>query len=227
MNTETPLLGKVALVTGGARRIGAAICRELAARGATVAVHYHHSEVEAIAQTRVLGHGVFALRGDVATPEGCDAIFQEVMEWTGRLDILVNNAAVFEPDQAAADVLSCMYAVNVTAPLHLSARLFENRREACILHLLDQRIVSAPQEDGNFSAYVASKRELAASVGRLAKEYGPFLRVNGVSPGAVLAPEQVREPAGPRILGPRPTCEDVADAVGFLARASSITGQIL
>ena len=115
------LQGKTALVTGGARRIGAAICRALAARGAVVAVHYHHSEAEAVALGRELANGTLTVRGDLSQPAEREWIFREVAEWLGRVDILVNNAAQFVRD-GEADV-AAMRAVNVTAPLDLAARV--------------------------------------------------------------------------------------------------------
>ncbi len=223
MGAADSLAGKTALVTGGARRLGAAICRELAARGAAVAVHYRRSEAEAIAMNRVLKHGVFSLRGDLANPQEREWIFREAAEWLGRVDLLVNNAALFgrdgELDPAA------LRAVNVEAPLDLAARVAAQPGGGCVIHVLDSRI--ARPETGPFRAYAATKRELADSVARLAREWTPKTRVNGVAPGPVLAPEGVREAAGDLPLGRRPTPEDVARAVAFLAENESVTGQIL
>ena len=223
MGAADSLAGKTALVTGGSRRLGAAICRELAARGAAVAVHYRRSEAEAIAMNRVLKHGVFSLRGDLANPQEREWIFREAAEWLGRVDLLVNNAALFgrdgELDPAA------LRAVNVEAPLDLAARVAAQPGGGCVIHVLDSRI--ARPEAGPFRGYAATKRELADSVVRLAREWAPKTRVNGVAPGPVLAPEGVREAAGDLPLGRRPTPEDVARAVAFLAESGSITGQIL
>ena len=215
--------GKTALVTGGARRLGAAICRELAARGAAVAVHYRRSEAEAIAMNRVLKHGVFSLRGDLANPQEREWIFREAAEWLGRVDVLVNNAALFGRDGEVAP--ADLRAVNVEAPLDLAARVAAQPGGGCVIHVLDSRI--ARTETGPFRAYAATKRELADSVARLAREWAPRTRVNGVAPGPVLAPEGVREAAGDLPLGRRPTPEDVARAVAFLAENESVTGQIL
>ncbi len=223
MSTDGDLRGKVALVTGGARRIGAAICRELAARGASVVVHYRHSEAEAIGLTRILGSGVFSVRGDLSCPEECRLVFQEAVEWMGRVDLLVNNAAQFVSDDAAD--LAPMRAVNLEAPLSLSRQMAEAGGEGAIIQMLDTRITRA--ESGNFSAYAATQRELAESVERLAREVAPRIRVNGVAPGPVLAPEGVREAAGTLPLGRRPTTEEVARAVAFLAESESVTGQVL
>lgn len=223
MGAADSLAGKTALVTGGSRRLGAAICRELAARGAAVAVHYRRSEAEAIAMNRVLKHGVFSLRGDLANPQEREWIFREAAEWLGRVDILVNNAALFARDGEIdpAD----LRAVNIEAPLDLAARAAAQPGGGCVIHVLDSRI--ARPETGPFRAYAATKRELADSVARLAREWAPKTRVNGVAPGPVLAPEGVREAAGDLPLGRRPTPEDVARAVAFLAESDAVTGQIL
>lgn len=223
MGAAGSLAGKSALVTGGSRRIGAAICRELAARGAGVVVHYRHSEAEAIAMNRVLKHGVFSVRGDLADPREREWVFREAAEWMGRVDILVNNAAVFARDgELAADAVR---AVNVEAPLDLARRVAAQAGGGCVIHVLDARI--ARPEAGPFREYAATKRELAESVARLAREWAPDTRVNGVAPGPVLAPEGAREAAGDIPMGRRPTPEDVARAVAFLAESDSVTGQIL
>ena len=223
MGAADSLAGKTALVTGGSRRVGAAICRELAARGAAVAVHYRRSEAEAIAMNRVLKHGVFSLRGDLANPQEREWIFREAAEWLGRVDLLVNNAALFARD-GEIDPAE-LRAVNVEAPLDLARRVAAQPGGGCVIHVLDSRI--ARPETGPFRAYATTKRELADSVARLAREWAPKTRVNGVAPGPVLAPEGVREAAGDLPLGRRPTPEDVARAVAFLAENESVTGQIL
>ena len=223
MGAAGSLAGKSALVTGGSRRLGAAICRELAARGAAVVVHYRHSEAEAIALNRALKHGVFSVRGDLANPQEREWIFREAAEWMGRVDILVNNAATFARDgkiDAAA-----LRAVNVEAPLDLARRVAEQAGGGCVIQMLDSRI--ARPEAGPFREYAATKRELADSVAKLAREWAPRTRVNGVAPGPVLAPEGARELAGEIPLGRRPTPEDVARAVAFLAESEAVTGQIL
>ena len=223
MGETGSLQGKAALVTGGSRRLGAAICRELAARGAAVVVHYRHSEAEAIALNRVLKHGVFSVRSDLANPEEREWTFREAAEWMGRVDILVNNAALFARDGEIEPAV--LHAVNVDAPLDLARRVAAQAGGGCVIHVLDARI--ARPEAGPFRQYAATKRELADSVARLAREWAPKTRVNGVAPGPVLAPEGAREAAGEIPLGRRPTPEDVARAVAFLAESESVTGQIL
>ena len=223
MGETGSLQGKAALVTGGSRRLGAAICRELAARGAAVVVHYRHSEAEAIALNRVLKHGVFSVRSDLANPEERDWTFREAAEWMGRVDILVNNAALFARDGEIEPAV--LHAVNVDAPLDLARRVAAQAGGGCVIHMLDARI--ARPEAGPFRQYAATKRELADSVARLAREWAPKTRVNGVAPGPVLVPEGVHEVASEIPLGQRPTPEEVARAVAFLAESDAVTGQVL
>lgn len=223
MSVAGSLAGKTALVTGGARRIGAAICRELAARGASVAVHYFRAEAEAIAMNRTLRHGVFSVRGDLADPRQCAWIFREAAEWLGRVDVLVNNAASFVRD-GEADPAALRH-LNVRVPLRLARMVAAQPGGGCVVHVLDSRI--ARPAAGPFRQYAESKRALARSVRRLARRWAPDTRVNGVAPGPVLAPEGAREPAGKIPLDRRPTPEDVARAVAFLAESEAVTGQIL
>jgi NAD(P)-dependent dehydrogenase (short-subunit alcohol dehydrogenase family) len=223
MGDAGSLAGKTALVTGGSRRLGAAICRALAARGAAVAVHYRRSEAEAIALNRALKHGVFSVRGDLANPQEREWVFREAAEWLGRVDVLVNNAALFARDETID--AATLRAVNVEAPLDLARRVAAQAGGGCVIQMLDARI--ARPAAGPFREYAATKIELAESVAKLAREWAPNMRVNGVAPGPVLAPEDVREAAGALPLGRRPTPDDVANAVAFLAENESVTGQIL
>ena len=223
MSEVLSLTGKSALVTGGSRRLGAAICHALAERGASVVVHYRHSEAEAIALNRILSHGVFSVRGDLSKPKEREWVFREALEWMGRVDILVNNAALFARDgEMDPDLLR---EVNVEAPLDLARRVAAQPGGGCVIQMLDCRI--AREDSSPFQAYASTKREVAESVRRLAQAWAPQTRVNGIAPGPVLAPERVSEAAGELLLGRRPTPEDVARAVVFLAENESVTGQIL
>ena len=224
MAATDSLKGKVALVTGGARRIGAEICRELAARGACVAVHYLRSEAGAVEMNRTLGNGVFSVRGDLSTRQGCEWVFREAAEWAGRVDVLVNNAAAFGRD---GDVDAArMRAVNLEAPLALAEMVARQDGGGCVVQMLDCRIARG-WDAGDFSAYAETKRALADSVARTAREWAPGTRVNGVAPGPALAPEGVRDAAGALPLGKRPTALEIARAVAFFAECESATGQIL
>ncbi len=238
-----------ALVTGGALRIGRAICRALARQGRPVVVHCFRSRPEAeelAASIRSEGGQAWIVQGDLRPPGSCRRIVTEAWEQAGGLTLLVNNAAVFRKDAllttTAEDNLE-QVRLNFLAAAQLmrefAARVLEEpvappcgrRGVGRIINLLDSRISRI--EAGELS-YQVSKHMLAALTLSAARELAPCITVNAVAPGPVLPPEfgqqadkRGREPAGPIPLGQRPTPEDVADAVAFLARATGITGEIL
>lgn len=224
-----PLAGRTALVTGGARRIGAAIVRELTAAGATVWFHCNRSRTAAEALLADLGpRGGGVLTADLAAPDARAVLYAEAKRQSGGIDVWINNAALFVPDTAPADALATQRAVNHDAPLHFLDALAADRRPACVIHLLDARIARPPATDAPFSSYAATKRDLASTLVPTATALAPLgLRVNAIAPGDVLPPEAHRERARPFPLPHRPTPADVARAAVFLASSPTLTGQIL
>lgn len=235
------LQGKTVLVTGGARRIGAAICRRLHAAGANVLVHYRSSALEA----RALHEELNARRADSAALAQTDLLkaaaatqlVQAALERFGRLDVLVNNASSFYPtaigeitEQAWEDIVG----TNLKAPLFLAqaaaAELRKNR--GTIVNIVD---IHAALPMRNHAVYTAAKGGLAALTRALARDLGPEVRVNGVAPGTILWPENETwrdEVARQRIISQTVLKrigepEDIAGAVEFLIAAPYITGQIL
>ena len=128
---SSPLEDKVALVTGGASRIGAEISRVLANAGASVAVHCHRSLAAAedlVEDIEAEGGDAFVVRGDLAEEDDRDAIIESVIEHGGRLDVLVNNASIFESiplDELTSDAARMMWIVNAEAPLMMTKNLGE------------------------------------------------------------------------------------------------------
>ena len=236
---DQTLTDRVALVTGGGRRLGRTIALALGGEGASVAVHYNASDrgAEAVCELLTSG-GVDArpFRSDLSDPGGLDDLVHRVWRWGGRLDVLVNNASVFPPGRLAdmqfADLTSNM-AVNAWAPLALTrslwARASAAAMEASVVNLLDSRLVGG---DPLHAAYFLSKAALSEITRMAAREFGPVLRVNGVAPGPILAPEgkdaaylrQQRERLPLRRWGGP---EQVAHAVVFLSAAAHVTGQTL
>ena len=171
--------------------------------------------------------------GDLAAVGGPDAVFAAALAQAGRIDALVNNAAVFAR-QPLADAIAAdfdrQWRVNALAPMLLTQRLADHlkRRDAvgCAVNLLDQRIT---QPDAMAVPYLVSKKALEAYTLSAALAFAPRLRVNAVAPGAVLPPTDTaaREAAGEFPLSVRPTVCQVAAAVRFLLEAESTTGQIL
>ncbi len=226
--------GRAALVTGGAKRIGEAIVRRLAAEGYAVAVHCRGSRVEAEALAASLPHGGAVVEGDLADV-GCARIVEEAVAALGRLSLLVNNASLFAVD-ALADLDPARFdshmAINLRAPALLSRRFAEQAEpsdDPSIVHIVDQRVRKlTPQA---FS-YTLSKAGLAAATVTMAQALAPRIRVNGVGPGPTAAnPTTARQawrkrpPARPwgRAVSP----DDIAEAVAYLAKARSVTGRSL
>ncbi len=229
MNLEN----KVALVTGGAVRIGRAICEALAASGCRVVIHCRRSGREAGILARRLrraGAQAWVVRADLTAPGACERVMARACRLAGGVDILVNNAAVFHKHTLRTTTPAALrseWAANLAAPLFLVRAFASRTRRGKIVNLLDRRIVSSRPDA---VPYALSKKALAELTRLAARELAPGIAVNGVAPGAVLAAAgsgNAREKAGPRLLGRRPAPADVAEAVLFLLRADAITGQVI
>jgi pteridine reductase len=227
---------KLALVTGGHRRLGAVISARLAADGWTLAIHgAHDAEPDAVlakvfARHATTWHGFVA---DLADAAAVDALVPAVSGHFGRApDLLVNNASRFVDDKAAsatAHELAAHHAVNTAAPIALALALHRAGNRGAIVNIIDQRVRN-PVPD-QFS-YGLSKAALAAATRTLAVSLAPLLRVNAVAPGLTLPTRDYDDALMARIaaampLGRLPSPSDIADAVAFLASAESVTGQTL
>jgi NAD(P)-dependent dehydrogenase (short-subunit alcohol dehydrogenase family) len=226
------LNNRIALVTGGATRVGRVLCLELAVAGCAVVVHYHRSRRAAEALVNTLqrrGGRAAALQADLTEPAECRRLIGAAKRALGRPDILINNAAVFHRRDlrhtSAAD-LRAAFDLNLIAPV-LLMRYFAAQTDAGrIVNVLDQRIVSNRFDT---FAYSLSKKSLAAATAAAALELAPKCTVNAVAPGPVLLPRRpaAREPAGSIPLKRRPTPSDVAAAVLFLLKSDAVTGQVI
>ncbi len=241
------LQGKVALVTGSARRIGAVTVRTLHQQGATVIVHYRNSADDANALCDELN----ALRKDsciIQQAELSDVIslktmIDNIISESGRLDILINNASSFYPTvigEIKESDWDKLMGSNLKAPLFLSqaAAPYLKKTQGCIINMVDIHSVRPLREH---PVYCAAKAGLAMLTKSLAKELGPDIRVNGVSPGAILWPEtDEAENDSPEILAQHQSildktslkrsgsAEDIANAILFLlTQADYITGHII
>lgn len=229
------LTGQTALVTGGAVRIGRAISLALARAGADVVIHHHRSAAPARALRReveALGRRAFCVRGDLRREADVRRLVRASREKGGRLDILVNNAAVFHKDSlraVTARKLREEFEVNLFAPLLLLRAFAEEGGGRSVVNLLDRRITSLDRE---CIPYVLSKMALAGATRIAALDLAPRIRVNAVAPGAILPPpgkgaKYLKDMAGPVPLRRRCAPEDVADAVLFLLQNDALTGQII
>ncbi|MBI4544681.1 MAG: SDR family oxidoreductase [Gemmatimonadetes bacterium] len=232
------LAGKVALVTGGARRLGRAFCLGLARAGADVVLHYFRSAEAAqhtAAEIVSLGRRVLTVPADVAQKAEVDALVRRTADSFGRLDVLVNSAATFESgpllgiQEAEWDRV---LAVNLKGPFLLAqaaAPLLRQGGGGCIINLAD---LSAFQPWPAYAHHSVSKAGLVHLTRVLARALAPDIRVNCIAPGTVLPPEdytdeqikQSREASALKRLG---SPDDVVEALLFLVRSDFITGQVL
>jgi len=237
---DNSLTGKVALITGGAHRIGADIARYLHAEGMNLVIHYRNSQEAAHKLQQELHaerpDSVVLVRGNLLTNGVPSNLVFETTESFGRLDVLVNNASTFYPTpigQASEKEWDDLIGTNLKAPFFLSqaaaTALIEN--EGCIVNIAD---IYGDRPLKNHTIYSVAKAGLIMMTKSLARELGPKVRVNSVAPGVILWPEnQLDDMAKHRIIASTPlkrsgNTEDVARTVLFLVRdAEFITGQIM
>jgi NAD(P)-dependent dehydrogenase (short-subunit alcohol dehydrogenase family) len=217
------------LITGGAKRLGAAMARGVAAAGYKVVIHASKSAAEAAALAEELGG--FFLLGDLADPAAPAAIIDEAVRKAGPLFGLINNASRFEFDSAhtvSAETIAAHMAPNLVAPV-LLARHFASRltlERGVIINVLDQKLANL---NPDFFSYTMSKAALAAATEMFAMALAPRVRVCGIAPGLTMkAPNQTEQKfakawrANPLQRGSTP--EDIARAAVFILQTPSITG---
>jgi NAD(P)-dependent dehydrogenase (short-subunit alcohol dehydrogenase family) len=223
------------LVTGAARRIGRAVSLALASSGADVIVHHSRSAAAAaslVAELEALGVRAVSLQADLGDPEEAEGLVARARARAGRIDGLVNNASVFEPetlDAASIDHLVRDVKVNAWAPFVLTRALARQSGRGKVVNLLDARLSGL---DLGHVSYFLSKHLLAVLTRMTAVAFAPGLTVNAVAPGLILPPPGKDEAyLAPLALelplerhgGP----EDVARAVLFLLESDFVTGQVI
>jgi NAD(P)-dependent dehydrogenase (short-subunit alcohol dehydrogenase family) len=229
---------RTALVTGGARRIGAAIARDLAANGWRILVHYNRSkaDAEALADGIVRGGGTCGLiRADLTSRADVETVFPRALEKVERIDCLINNAAAFRYD--SIETLSwpswdAHMAANLAAPAFLCrdfARQIPETGEGVIINLLDQKVANL---NPDFLSYTVSKVALRGLTETLALALAPRIRVCGIAPGVTLisgkqTPQSFEKAFKATPLGRSSTVEDIVAAARFILSTRSLTGQVL
>jgi len=232
--------GQWALITGAGRRIGACIARTLHAAGAGVVIHYRASAEPADALAAELNArragSALTVRADLLETGGFTDILAGIVEQTGRLDILVNNASSFYPTPLASiteQQWDDLIGTNLKAPLFLSQAAAPHLLSVggVIVNIVD---IHATRPLRNHAVYGPAKAGLAMLTRSLARDLAPTIRVNGVSPGAILWPEDdMSEQIKQNIIGQVPmrragAPEDIAGCVLYLVRdAGYVTGQII
>jgi pteridine reductase len=237
---DDDLTGKVALITGAARRIGAAIARRLHASGASVVLHYRGAEAEAAHLEAELNaaraKSACKVKADLLAPIAPRALVSTAIERFGRLDVLVNNASTFYPTAVGsieAGHWEELMGSNLRAPLFLAQEAAPQLKKngGAIVNVAD---IHAERPLKGYLVYSVAKSGLVALTRALALELAPEIRVNGVAPGAIAWPDdgQFEPSERERIVATTPLArlgspEEIARAVHFLATAPFVTGQIL
>jgi pteridine reductase len=232
--------GKVALVTGGAIRLGRAIVESLCAGGATVAVHHHGSgsaAAELVAKLQATGRRAQAFSADLTDDAQLEGLARQVEAALGPVSVLVNSAARFTRadllDTTPA-MLDAEWRLNARAPFLLTralARGLVARREGVVVNVLD--IGGAFVPTPHYAAYGMTKAAMRMLTELLAVELAPHVRVNGVAPGTILPPESLPEADRERLRSRIPLerlgrPEEVAETVRFLVTGPEfITGQVI
>jgi NAD(P)-dependent dehydrogenase (short-subunit alcohol dehydrogenase family) len=228
----------VALVTGAGRRIGRAIALALAADGWDVAVHFHRSRTEArevVTQIEALGRRAVALACDLGDEAQVRQLLPAALEALGPVSCVVNNASLFDYDNAASFTTARLDAhmrANLAAPVLLAQALHEATPEggqAVVINLLDQKLYNL---NPDFLSYTLSKAALQTATTMLAQQLAPKVRVVGIAPGITLVSGEQSEAGFQQAhqatpLGRSSTPQDVAESVCYVARARALTGTTL
>jgi NAD(P)-dependent dehydrogenase (short-subunit alcohol dehydrogenase family) len=226
---------KVAVVTGGAKRVGAAIVEALAAEGYAVVIHCNTSRDEAEALAARIGARAAVVSADLADPVAVAGLLAEAAQPFGPPTLLVNSASVFLADTLhTIDVPTWnrQFSVNIRAPSVLAkefAALLPEGEDGQIVNIIDQRVWKLTPQ---FYSYTLSKAALWAATRTMAQTLAPMIRVNAVGPGPVLPNvhdgiELFLEEAAGTPLGRSVAPEEIAAAVVYLAGARSVTGQMI
>jgi NAD(P)-dependent dehydrogenase (short-subunit alcohol dehydrogenase family) len=230
-----------ALVTGAGRRVGRALALALATAGLDVAVHYRGSADEAdevVSQVRAMGRNAIAVAADLTQPQDTAILVARAAAAIGPLQLLINNASLFEADRFGAlnvDLWDRHFETNLRAPI-LLAQAFAAQvpvaledGEAMILNILDQRVL---HPNPQFFSYTLSKSALFTATRTMAQALAPRVRVNAVGPGPTLASIHqdastfaAEAQATPLARAVAP--QDICAAVLYLMSARSVTGQML
>lgn len=239
---ENSLTGKTALITGGARRVGAEIARTLHAQGMNLVIHYRASKDDAhVLKTELekqRPHSVSLVQGDLLKVAQLDSIVEAAVAAVGRLDALVNNASSFYPTpvgSATEHQWDDLIGTNLRAPFFLSQAAWPHLKKThgCIVNIAD---IHGERPIKRYPIYSAAKAGLVMLTKSLARELAPEVRVNAIAPGTIMWPEgeaEVDEAQKQEMLARIPlkrsgAPSDIARTALFLIRdATYVSGQVI
>ena len=235
---SSPLAGRRALVTGGAVRVGRALCLELAHMGLDVAVH-HRTSADAADRTAAecREHGVrsVVVGGDLGTAQGCRRVVADAQEALGAVDVLVNSAANFVASAFAdttEDEVDRALSVNLKAPFFCAQAAAPAMAEAGFGRIVNLGDVGGIEPWPRFTAHCVAKAGVVMLTRSLAQTLAPQITVNAIAPGTVLMPDGSSEAATRRAIGKTVlervgSPDDVAGALRYLLEADYVTGHTL
>ncbi len=229
---------RVALVTGGAKRIGAAIAVDLAKNGFAVAVHCNRSTDEAnalVAGITATGGTAAVFPADLAEHDAVSALATRVGETLGTVRLLINNASLFEPDSAREpdwDLWEKHFTLHLKAPVQLAAAMVGHLpagETGLIVNIIDQRVWRLTPQ---FFSYTLSKSALWTATRTMAQDYAPAVRVNAIGPGPTLAnerqqPDDLAAQQDGLPLRKGPLLTEFGSTIRYLWDTPSITGQMI
>lgn len=231
------LQGRAALVTGAGRRLGRAIAVALGARGMHVAVHYNATAVgarETAAEIERVGGQAECIQGDLTAPDAPAAVVDAAVRALGRLDVLVNSAAVMQRTPVGTvtpRAWDAMFALNLRAPFFAAqaAAPHLGRHKGAIVNLAD---LAAFETWPSYVPHGVSKAGVVQMTRALARALAPDVRVNAVAPGTVLLPDAWPEEAADRLAASTPlgrlgSPDDVTRAILFLLDSDYVTGETI
>ena len=227
--------GKIALVTGGAKRVGKAIVQALAARGCHLVVHYHRPQAQAqetVRDLRAAGHRALAVQADITKEDQVEAMIEAATAHFGRIDILVNNAALFyrtPVETLTVEDWERVMDVNLTGTFLCAHKIGLRMREWGWGHIINLADVAGERPWADYIPYSVSKACVLTFTQGLAMELTPQVMVNAVIPGPVLfqedTPDKVRQREIDKTLVKRAgSPQDVAQVVVFVAESDYSTG---
>lgn len=228
----------VALVTGGAVRIGRAISEKLATSGYAVAVHAREMNTSVngfVESITAAGGEAIVLDGDLSDQCAVETLVDRASAQLGPVTLLVNNASKFDPDDVHSldsDLWDAHFSINLRAPAFLTrdmARRLPAHQVGSVINIIDQRVWKLTPQ---FASYTLAKTALWAATRTFAQALAPRIRVNAVAPGPTLSnvrqhPDDFARQSAGVLLGRGGSPAEIADAVFFLAGAESITGQMI
>ncbi len=229
---------KTALITGAGRRIGRALAERLGSKGWSVAVHYNRSKAEADTVTAAIkqaGGQAAAFQANLSDPEDLETLFAQVSQSLGPLGCLINNASIFERDEADTATVESWDAhmnINLRAPFLMSqsfAKQLPSDAHGAIINIVDERVWNPTP---HFTSYTVSKAGLWTLTQTLAMALAPRIRVNAIGPGPTLPSsrqdqDQFEQQCASTPLKRGTNPAQICDAMEFILSAPAMTGQMI